>query len=273
LLRLSSASVSKKSPAKATEAIERATVAQSIRRGRQTSLLDPQDVQIAEQLKGLYPDVATALNSVEASAMRTNEAMRSVGSTMSSSLTTGLADILDGTKSVSAGFADMAKSIVRALEEAMIKMLIVQPIMRSLGGTLGFSDGGLVGADGGYIAGPGSGTSDSIPARLSNGEFVVRASAVAKHRAVLEAINSDRIPRFADGGLVGNAGSGGAPMIAPSNVIAPQISVSVQGSPGQSPQDHERMGRAVADSAQHHIRTLIAQELRQQTRPGGVLRR
>jgi hypothetical protein len=266
--------------AKATEAIERATVAQSIRRGRQTSLLDPQDVQIAEQLKGLYPDVATALNSVEASAMRTNEAMRSVGSTMSSSLTTGLADILDGTKSVSAGFADMAKSIVRALEEAMIKMLIVQPIMRSLGGTLGFSDGGLVGgtapvakADGGYIAGPGSGTSDSIPARLSNGEFVVRASAVAKHRAVLEAINSDRIPRFADGGLVGNAGSGGAPMIAPSNVIAPQISVSVQGSPGQSPQDHERMGRAVADSAQHHIRTLIAQELRQQTRPGGVLRR
>ncbi|MEI4584027.1 hypothetical protein WAC45_27465, partial [Klebsiella pneumoniae] len=40
---------------KATEAIEKATVAQSIRRGRQTSLLDPQDVQIAEQLKGLYP--------------------------------------------------------------------------------------------------------------------------------------------------------------------------------------------------------------------------
>lgn len=265
---------------KATEAIEKATVAQSIRRGRQTSLLDPQDVQIAEQLKGLYPNVSDALNSVEASAMRTNEAMRSVGSTMSSSLTTGLADILDGTKSVSAGFADMAKSIVRALEEAMIKMLIVQPIMRSLGGTLGFSEGGLVGgtapvakADGGYIAGPGSGTSDSIPVRLSNGEFVVRASAVAKHRAVLEAINSDRIPRFADGGLVGGAGNGGAPMLVPSNVIAPQIAVTVQGSPGQSPQDHERMGKTVADSAQHHIRTLIAQELRQQTRPGGVLRR
>ena len=115
--------------------------------------------------------------------MRTNETMRSVGSTMSSSLTTGLADILDGTKSVSAGFADMAKSIVRALEEAMIKMLIVQPIMRSLGGAFGFSEGGLVGAapvakaEGGYIAGAGTGTSDSIPARLSNGEFVVRASA------------------------------------------------------------------------------------------------
>lgn len=265
---------------KATEAIEKATVAQSIRRGRQTSLLDPQDVQIAEQLKGLYPDVGTALNSVEASAMRTNEAMRSIGSTMSSSLTSGLADILDGTKSVSAGFADMSRAVVRALEEAMIKMLIVQPIMRSLSGTFGFSDGGLVGgtapvakADGGYIAGPGTGTSDSIPARLSNGEFVVRASAVSKHRAVLEAINADRIPRFADGGLVGGGGSPAAPMIGPQHVIAPQIAVTVQGSPGQSDQDHQRMGETIAQTAQHHIRTMIAAELRTATRPGGILRR
>ncbi|MFK4523689.1 hypothetical protein ABIF90_001670 [Bradyrhizobium japonicum] len=262
---------------KATEAIEKATVAQSIRRGRQTSLLDPGDVAIAEQLKGLYPDVATALNSVEASAMRANESMRSIGSTMSSSLTTGLADIVDGTKSVSAGFASMAKSIVRALEEAAIKALIVAPIMRSISGGLGFSDGGMVGgsapvakADGGYIAGPGSATSDSIPARLSNGEFVVRASAVAKHRAVLEAINADRIPRFADGGLVG-AGSQAAPMVNSGHVIAPQIAVTVQGSPGQSAQDQERTGKMVAESAQHHIRTLIAQELRAQTRPGGTL--
>ncbi|MDA9453060.1 hypothetical protein XI00_01930 [Bradyrhizobium sp. CCBAU 21359] len=263
---------------KATEAIEKATVTQSIRRGGQTALLDPQEVQIAEQLRGLYPDVGTALNSVEASAMRTNEAMRSIGSTMSSTLTTGLADILDGTKSVSAGFADMSRAVVRALEEAMIKMLIVQPIMRSLSGTFGFSDGGLVGAapvakaEGGYISGPGTGTSDSIPARLSNGEFVVRASSVAKHRAVLEAINSDRIPRFADGGLVGNAGSAAAPMITPSNVIAPQIAVTVQGTAGMSDQDHQRTGENVARSIEHQVRSMIAQELRTQRRPGGVLR-
>ncbi|WP_407192518.1 hypothetical protein [Bradyrhizobium sp. STM 3566] len=263
---------------KATEAIEKATVARSIRRGRQTSLLDPQDVHIAEQLKGLYPNVSEALNSVEASAMRTNEAMRSISSTMSSSLTSGLADILDGTKSVSAGFADMSRAVVRALEEAMIKMLIVQPLMRSMSGAFGFSEGGLVSAapvakaDGGYIRGPGTGTSDSIPARLSNGEFVVRASAVAKHRAVLEAINADRIPRFADGGLVGSGGTA-APMIGPQAVIAPQIAVTVQGSPGQSPQDHQRMGETIAQTAKHHIRSMIAAELRTATRPGGVLRR
>jgi hypothetical protein len=107
---------------------------------------------------------------------------------------------------------------------------------------------------------------------LSNGEFVVRASATAKHRAFLEAINADRIPRFADGGLVGGAGNDAAPMIAPSNVIAPSISVTVQGSPGMSDQDHQRTGENVARSIEHQVRSMIAQELRTQRRPGGVLR-
>lgn len=268
----------------ATQAIEKATVAQSIRRGRETALLDPSDVAIANELKSIYPDVSTALNSVEASAMRANESMRSIGNTMSSSLTTGLADIVDGTKSVSDGFASMSKAIVRALEEAMIKALIVAPIMRSLSGLFGLGgsslpmpgDGAFIGpvvkADGGFISGPGGPRDDKIAARLSNGEFVINAASTAKHRAVLEAINADRIPKFADGGLVGGAGSTAAPMIAPAHVIAPQISVSVQGSPGQSPQDHQRMGESIAQAAQHHIKTLIAQELRTQRRPGGVLR-
>ena len=54
-------------------------------------------------------------------------------------------------------------------------------------------------AEGGMIRGPGTGTSDSIVARLSDGEFVVRASQTAKHRGLLEQINT---PGFADGGLV-----------------------------------------------------------------------
>ena len=33
-------------------------------------------------------------------------------------------------------------------------------------------------ADGGEVIGPGTGTSDSIPARLSDGEFVMTAEAV-----------------------------------------------------------------------------------------------
>ncbi|WP_186169788.1 phage tail length tape measure family protein [Burkholderia gladioli] len=69
---------------------------------------------------------------------------------------------------------------------------------------------------GGSVSGPGTATSDSIPARLSDGEFVVNAHAVAQPgvRAMLEAINggagiSGR-NRFATGGAVSSSGGGGA---------------------------------------------------------------
>ena len=44
--------------------------------------------------------------------------------------------------------------------------------------------------DGGYVSGPGGSRTDSIPARLSNGEFVVNAQATKRNRSLLEAINS-----------------------------------------------------------------------------------
>lgn len=47
-------------------------------------------------------------------------------------------------------------------------------------------------ADGGLVRGPGSGTSDSIQANLSDGEFVVNAQSTAKYRAEIEAINAGR---------------------------------------------------------------------------------
>ncbi|MDS9593495.1 phage tail protein, partial [Pseudomonas sp. HTZ1] len=48
-----------------------------------------------------------------------------------------------------------------------------------------------------YVRGPGTGTSDSIPANLSNGEFVVNAAATKRNRALLEAINSNERVSFA----------------------------------------------------------------------------
>jgi tape measure domain-containing protein len=57
-------------------------------------------------------------------------------------------------------------------------------------------------ATGGYVSGPGSGTSDSIMARLSNGEFVVNAQATKAALPLLRAINAGNIPKFAEGGLV-----------------------------------------------------------------------
>lgn len=63
-------------------------------------------------------------------------------------------------------------------------------------------------ATGGWIAGPGTGTSDSIPAMLSDGEFVINAKQAGRFGALLEAINSGRYgkgygyPQFASGGSV-----------------------------------------------------------------------
>ena len=59
-------------------------------------------------------------------------------------------------------------------------------------------------AAGGYISGPGTATSDSIPAMLSNGEYVVKASTVRKVGvAALNDLNQNgSVARFADGGFV-----------------------------------------------------------------------
>lgn len=60
-------------------------------------------------------------------------------------------------------------------------------------------------ADGGHVRGPGTGTSDSIFARVSNGEFVSTAATVARggNRAALEFMHGGgTFPGFATGGLV-----------------------------------------------------------------------
>ncbi len=80
-----------------------------------------------------------------------------------------------------------------------------------MGGASNFGASGVLGAgraNGGLINGPGTGTSDDIPAMLSNGEYVIRAAAVKKLGAgLLDRLNhADRVPAFASGGLVGSSG-------------------------------------------------------------------
>ena len=55
-------------------------------------------------------------------------------------------------------------------------------------------------AVGGLITGPGTGTSDDIPARLSNGEYVIRAAAVRQYGT--EMLNAINWQRYATGGYV-----------------------------------------------------------------------
>ncbi|GAP66887.1 tail length tape measure protein [Mizugakiibacter sediminis] len=82
---------------------------------------------------------------------------------------------------------------------AMVAM--VAAVMALLGNVKKFATGGLV-------SGPGSATSDSIPARLSAGEYVVRAAAVRQVGvAFLDSINGlSAGPRFKGGELAFAAG-------------------------------------------------------------------
>lgn len=86
----------------------------------------------------------------------------------------------------------------------------VTPYARG-GRVRGYAAGGDIQAfpDGGFVQGPGTGTSDSIVTllpsgnvvRSSNTEFIVNAKETAKHRRLLELINSGLLPKFAKGGL------------------------------------------------------------------------
>lgn len=61
-------------------------------------------------------------------------------------------------------------------------------------------------AAGGFITGPGTGTSDSIPARLSDGEYVINAAATRKYRPLLDKINKNPAKMAAGGGPIMSTG-------------------------------------------------------------------
>jgi hypothetical protein len=98
-----------------------------------------------------------------------------------------------------------ADSLQNAADSLMASATMLLIANEAGGGAAGYAGGGLV-------TGPGSGTSDSIPARLSAGEFVMRAASVRDYgpetfarmnRGLhVPAIRGMSIPRFAEGGLV-----------------------------------------------------------------------
>ncbi|RQU70714.1 phage tail tape measure protein [Burkholderia cenocepacia] len=96
-------------------------------------------------------------------------------------------------------------------------------------------------AGGGRVSGPGTSTSDSVPAWLSDQEFVVKAAAVRKPGVLqlLEAINSGQdlgFAKFANGGLVGGRSAGGGALGAPGGGIELNIPVTIDGGTGNAAQ-------------------------------------
>ena len=138
-----------------------------------------------------------------------------------------MTDWIMGEKSASEAMAEFAKNLIKTAVQLLAQWLALFAIFSIVGdprlaarnasaAVFGAYDGkvSLRKAHGGYITGPGSGTSDSIPAMLSNGEYVIRSAAVDQiGRSTLDAINAGRIPEFSEGGTVDDtlaANAGGA---------------------------------------------------------------
>lgn len=119
---------------------------------------------------------------------------------------TSLMGLVQGTMSLKDAIKNLALTVVNAMAQVAAQQLAMQAVssMSSWWGAAGSAVGGAVmAASGGYIRGPGTSTSDSIPAKLSDGEFVVNAAMVRRYGVdFLHSINRGQLRRFSHGGLV-----------------------------------------------------------------------
>ncbi len=121
-------------------------------------------------------------------------------------------DIISGTRDIGSSFRNMLSNVAASFTSTMLKMAADQAFNWIVSSLASVGSGGIFGiigsifgfAEGGLVKGPGTGTSDSIPAYLSNGEFVVNSRATSKYYPLLQAINTNlHVPHFASGGFVG----------------------------------------------------------------------
>jgi hypothetical protein len=113
-------------------------------------------------------------------------------------------------KSITLSARDRASAAARAIQAAInalrSKTVTVTTVRETIAkySTIGRPAQGQGGvskyATGGHITG-GSGVEDDVPLLAMGGEFIVNKRQTAKYRSMLEAINEDRVPHFAKGGV------------------------------------------------------------------------
>ncbi|GLC25062.1 hypothetical protein [Roseisolibacter agri] len=190
--------------------------------------------EIFEKLRGLFGGAGQAAAAAQTTASAT--ALGAAGAAVTTSATaTGVAA---ASLSASGGILLTAAGALQAAAAALA-------VANAAGGIPGF-------AGGGYVSGPGTSTSDSILARLSDGEFVIRAAAVrrvgigylqeinrlggtAPRRVVPTTGVRGYTPGFAEGGLVRvpRAGGGGDSGASAQRVdVSGGVTVEVAPAPG-----------------------------------------
>lgn len=165
---------------------------------------------------------------------------------LQSGIESSLMGLAKGTMSLSDSVKNLALTIINSMAQIAAQQLAQMATSSLVGasGGMGGMLGSLFAATGGHIQGPGSSTSDSIPAMLSNNEYVTRAAVVQQPGALdfLHAFNRHGMAalegwlpraRHATGGLAGMpASSVSRPQAVPETAMAspatPAAPVSLQ---------------------------------------------
>ena len=185
---------------------------------------------ISDAMVNAYAKQATA----EQIAFKNAEALKNFMTDYQKNFISGFGDafseMVTGAKSAKEAFGDFARSVIQEVVAMIAKLTAMYLLMLlcGFGGkawanakALTFGGTFQKKAKGGYITGPGTSRSDSIPAMLSNGEYVLNAAAVnaiGVHR--LDQMNKGYLPKFADGGLVGKSN-------ASQPVVSPTVNLTV----------------------------------------------
>jgi hypothetical protein len=112
----------------AADALAKANVASQISRGSQTAFLSPADLAIANELKTIYGDnIPAALNSSQAAALRLNNVLSTINTTIRNAATTGVDDFVAGLvkgETAMQALKDAATDVGKALTNAGLNSLV-----------------------------------------------------------------------------------------------------------------------------------------------------
>lgn len=200
-------------------------------------------------------DAQAAFDVITQAGRALGEAIAQFGEQGFAAVSSAASATADAVKAAADAMVAAMERVVAAAQAAAQAASDAASSVSSSGSSGGSADPGF--ASGGSVWGKGTGTSDSILARLSNGEFVVRERIARQWRPILDAINSGRlsvnrfmkgIRGFANGGSVMVPGFAmGGPV---GRFAMPALASATSGGPTRSlyiTLDGQQLGPMIAD--------------------------
>lgn len=189
-------------------------------------------------------------------------------------VTTGKANFKEFARSV---LADLAKILVKV---ALLKTFewvagMISPASAAGSGSGSTTYAGMNNAAalfksrGGYITGAGTATSDSIPAWLSNGEYIINAATVSRYgQSFFDDLNNNR---FSSGGMIGGIASLPAIGSGAASSVVNNVTVSVYKDGSSDSMTNTEEGQTISKRVVEMMRNIANEQIVNNMRPGGLL--